>query len=57
MQTAYAPPSDSLYLGIDFGTTNTVVSVCDGSGVTRTLLFPSEHGLLPAFRTILCYVA
>ena len=46
-----------LYLGIDFGTTNTVVSLCDGAGVTRTLVYPSAQGPLATFRTILCYVA
>jgi hypothetical chaperone protein len=46
-----------LYLGIDFGTTNTVVSLCDGAGVTRTLMYPSAQGPLATFRTILCYVA
>jgi hypothetical chaperone protein len=45
------------YLGVDFGTTNTVVSVCDDAGATRTLTFPSAQGALPVFRSILCYVA
>lgn len=45
-----------LYVGVDFGTTNTVVSLCDDAGVTRTLVFPSAQGPQSTFRTILCYV-
>ncbi len=46
-----------LYIGIDFGTTNTVVSLCDGAGTTRTLQYPSSQGALSTFRSILCYVS
>ncbi len=46
-----------LYLGVDFGTTNTVVSLCDPTGATRTLVYPTAQGPLSTFRTILCYVA
>jgi hypothetical chaperone protein len=46
-----------LYIGIDFGTTNTVVSLCDNDGVTRTLRYPSAHGAHDTFRSILCYVS
>ncbi len=45
------------YIGIDFGTTNTVVSLCDAAGVTHTLQYSSAQGLLQAFRSILCYVS
>ena len=45
-----------IYIGVDFGTTNTVVSLCDNSGATRTLLYPSVQGPLTTFRSILCYV-
>ena len=48
--------NNPLYLGVDFGTTNTVVSLCDDAGATRTLMFPSAQGPLPTFRSILCYV-
>jgi hypothetical chaperone protein len=48
---------EPLYLGVDFGTTNTVVSLCDHTGATRTLVYPSAQGPLSTFRTILCYVA
>lgn len=47
---------ESLHIGVDFGTTNTVVALCDDAGNTRTLQFPSAQGPLPAFRSILCYV-
>ncbi|HTE14808.1 MAG TPA: hypothetical protein VK642_07000, partial [Burkholderiales bacterium] len=51
------PPSDGrLHIGIDFGTTNTVVALSDDAGNTRTLQFPSAQGPLSAFRSILCYV-
>lgn len=52
-----AAPHEPHYLGIDFGTTNSVVSVCDSAGATRTLVFASAQGPLSAFRSILCYVA
>ena len=45
------------YIGVDFGTTNTVVSLCDAAGVTRTLVYPSAQGPLSTFRSILCYVS
>src|SRR5688572_1248940 len=47
---------ESLHIGVDFGTTNTVVALCDDAGNARTLQFPSAQGPLPAFRSILCYV-
>ena len=46
-----------LYIGVDFGTTNTVVSLCDHAGVTRTLVYPSAQGPLSTFRSVLCYVS
>ena len=48
------------FIGVDFGTTNTVVSLCDSAGVTRTLVYPSAQGpveTLQTFRSILCYVS
>ena len=44
------------YIGVDFGTTNTVVSLADASGAVRTLVYPSAQGPLPTFRSVLCYV-
>ncbi|MBM3343825.1 MAG: Hsp70 family protein [Betaproteobacteria bacterium] len=46
-----------LHIGVDFGTTNTVVALSDDAGNVRTLQFPSAGGLQSAFRSILCYVA
>ncbi len=45
------------FIGVDFGTTNTVVSICDSGGTARTLVYPSVSGPLQTFRTILCYVS
>ena len=45
------------YIGVDFGTTNTVISLCDSAGKTRTLVYPSAQGPLSTFRSILCYVS
>lgn len=45
------------HIGIDFGTTNTVVALSDHAGSTRTLTYPGAQGLLSAFRSILCYVS
>lgn len=48
---------ETLFIGIDFGTTNTVVALADNAGNTRTLMYPSAQGPLAAFRSILCYVS
>ena len=45
------------FIGVDFGTTNTVIALCDAAGATRTLVYPSAQGPQAAFRSILCYVA
>jgi hypothetical chaperone protein len=44
------------YIGVDFGTTNTIVALCDHAGATRTLQFPTAQGAASTFRSILCYV-
>ncbi len=51
-----APRGNRYHLGVDFGTTNTVVSLCDDTGATTTLVFPSAQGALSTFRSVLCYV-
>jgi hypothetical chaperone protein len=46
-----------LHIGVDFGTTNTVVALCDDAGNSRALQFATAQGPQAAFRSILCYVA
>ena len=42
-------------LGIDFGTTNTVVALLDEAGVSHLVRFPARSGELFAFRTALSF--
>ena len=42
-------------LGIDFGTTNTVVAISDGDGAVRTIRFPTAAGEVTAFRSVLSF--
>ena len=46
----------NVYVGIDFGTTNTVVSFCDASGTLESLQFPSPAGISATFRSVISYV-
>jgi hypothetical chaperone protein len=49
--------SSALSLGIDFGTTNTVVALADASGPAHLVNFPAPEGDLFAFRTCLSFHA
>lgn len=49
--------SSALSLGIDFGTTNTVVALADASGPAHLINFPAPEGDLFAFRTCLSFHA
>ena len=40
-------------LGVDFGTTNTVVAIADGEGGARVVRFPTPGGDVAAFRSVL----
>ena len=42
-------------LGLDFGTTNTVVAFADPGGEARPVVFRHEAGPFTAFRTALCF--
>ncbi len=42
-------------IGVDFGTTNTVVSFLDGSGTTATMRYPLGAGELEVIRSVLCF--
>ncbi|HSX55449.1 MAG TPA: Hsp70 family protein, partial [Sphingomonas sp.] len=42
-------------LGLDFGTTNTVVALADGSGDSRLVEFAGEAASGAVFRTALCF--
>ncbi|WP_293898777.1 Hsp70 family protein [Phenylobacterium sp.] len=44
-------------LGIDFGTTNTVLSLAEASGPARLVRFPAPEGELFAFRSCLSFFA
>jgi hypothetical chaperone protein len=46
-----------LSLGIDFGTTNTVVALADGTGPAHLVNFPAPEGELFAFRSCLSFHA
>lgn len=49
--------SSALSLGIDFGTTNTVVALADAAGPARLVRFPAPEGELFAFRSCLSFHA
>jgi len=49
--TSVVPPT----IGIDFGTTNTVVSMTHGDGSARLVRFPTSEGDLFAFRSALSF--
>ena len=53
MTSPFRPPS--LCLGIDFGTTNTVVALADAGGPARLVRFPAPGGELFAFRSCLSF--
>ena len=55
MTTPFSPPS--LCLGIDFGTTNTVVALADAAGPAHLVRFPAPEGELFAFRSCLSFHA
>lgn len=42
-------------IGVDFGTTNSVVALLHTDGRVVTQQFPTESGLLDVFRTVLCF--
>lgn len=42
-------------IGIDFGTTNSVVAVLGDDGAVRTRRFPAAAGPLDVFRSVLCF--
>jgi len=49
--------SSPLSLGIDFGTTNTVVALADAAGPAHLIRFPAPEGELFAFRSCLSFHA
>ncbi|HEY8003701.1 MAG TPA: Hsp70 family protein [Phenylobacterium sp.] len=49
--------SSALSLGIDFGTTNTVVALADAAGPAHLVRFPAPEGELFAFRSCLSFHA
>src|SRR3954467_5253084 len=49
--------SSALSLGIDFGTTNTVVALADASGPAHLVKFPAPEGEPFAFRSCLSFHA
>ena len=48
-------PPPPLWVGVDFGTTNSAVAVADASGVPHLAQFPSAHGLQPMFPSVLYF--
>jgi hypothetical chaperone protein len=50
-------PSRAPAIGIDFGTTNTVLSLADGQGGSHLAVFPTDGGEIAAFRSALSFHA
>lgn len=44
-----------MYLGIDFGTTNTAVAIADDAGSVTTARFPVQGQMTSSFRSVLCF--
>ncbi len=44
-----------MYLGIDFGTTNTAVAIADDAGDVTVAVFPIEGETTSSFRSVLCF--
>ena len=46
----------TLYLGIDFGTTNTALAIADEAGDVNTAHFANAGQMTSSFRSVLCFV-
>jgi hypothetical chaperone protein len=42
-------------IGIDFGTTNSVIAVADDAGAVHAMTWPNGAGATPTYRTALCF--
>ena len=49
------PESLPMWVGVDFGTTNSAVAIVNGSGVPRLAAFPSAAGPRPTFPSVLYF--
>ena len=47
--------SEKITLGLDFGTTNTVIAVADSNGIAEVLTFPKDDAIMSAYRSVLCF--
>ncbi len=47
--------AEKITLGLDFGTTNTVIAVADGHGIAEVMEFPKDETVLSAYRSVLCF--
>lgn len=47
--------SEKITLGLDFGTTNTVIAVADSNGIAEVLTFPKDDAMMSAYRSVLCF--
>ncbi|MCK1977893.1 hypothetical protein LNK15_12735, partial [Jeotgalicoccus huakuii] len=55
MTKADQSPFDGVTLGIDFGTTNTVLSVAAADGTTAVLSVPKDGVDITGYRSVLCF--
>ena len=46
----------AMYLGIDFGTTNTALAIADDAGDVTTADFPNAGQRTSSFRSVLCFI-
>lgn len=55
MTSANPTSPEKVTLGLDFGTTNTVIAVADGSGIAEVMSFPKDDAVISAYRSVLCF--
>ncbi|WOC14761.1 Hsp70 family protein [Pseudochrobactrum sp. MP213Fo] len=55
MTSGIHTPSEKITIGLDFGTTNTVIAVADSNGIAEVLSFPKDDSIISAYRSVLCF--
>src|SRR5262245_30645032 len=47
--------TSACWVGVDFGTTNSAVAIADAAGVAHVAEFPTAHGPMPTFPSVLYF--